>query len=339
MSNHLKGNLKCKKSMINHHLIKKLACVVTLTLVTLIGAGCGKARVEIYHDAGKNWDYPKTVAILPFSFGPATKENKATRLILRKIFYNYFSYLGYNDVPLNTVDLKLEPIIKSGVAIDDITTGQLMKALGVDAVIRGHVINSTNFAAGIYAETSIEAKLEMIDLRTDAVLWDTKHTELDSSGIATPSLVDMIEEQAGFYRVSEAYHQIAESFALKIVDKIPDPASLRHEEVRLPQILSVESNIKANSKLLPNDLIYVSMEGESDLVGYFDIGNFKTRIPMKEVSPGLYTGSYRIKKTDQIDNALIIANLSNENGLTAKKFYKKALATQKNQMPREKNEH
>jgi hypothetical protein len=81
------------------------------------------------------------------------------------------------------------------------------------------------------------------------------------------------------------------------------------------------------------------MEGESDLVAYFDIGNFKTRVPMKEVSPGLYTGSYRVKTTDQIDNALIVASLSNKNGLTAKKFYKKALATQKNQMLQEENEN
>ena len=47
---------------------------------------------------------------------------------------------------------------------------------------------------------------------------------------------------------------------------------------------------------------------------------------MKEVSPGLYTGSYRIKKGDHIDNALIIGSLAGKKGLTAKKFYKKALA-------------
>jgi hypothetical protein len=78
--------------------------------------------------------------------------------------------------------------------------------------------------------------------------------------------------------------------------------------------------------LQPNDLIYVSIKGESNLVGHFDIGNFKTGIPMKEVSPGLYTGNYRVKNGDKIDNALILTSLSNEEGLTAKKFYKKALA-------------
>ena len=81
------------------------------------------------------------------------------------------------------------------------------------------------------------------------------------------------------------------------------------------------------------------MKGESGLVGHFDIGNFKTGIPMKEVSPGLYTGNYRVKKGDKIDNALIVTSLSNEEGLTAKKFYKKALAIKETYALLEKNEH
>ena len=327
--------------MIKPYPNKKFTCAAALTLVALIVAGCGKARVDIYHEAGDNWDYPKSVAILPFSFDSAVEENKSTHSILRKAFFNYFSYLGYNDIPLNTVDLKLGAITKTGVTLDDISTDQLMKVLKVDAVVRGHVINSTNFTAGIYAQTSIEAKLEMIDLRTDTMLWNTKHNEIDSSGIITPSLVDFIKGQADNARVRESYNHIAETFALKILSKIPDPASLRQNEVRLPQIASVETNIKGSYKLRPNDLIYVSMKGESGLVGHFDIGNFKTAMPMKEVSPGLYTGSYRVKSGDKIDNALIIASLSNEEGLIAKKFYKKALAIKEAQTQAllEKNEH
>ena len=319
--------------------IKKIKYVAALTLAVLFSTSCGKATVDVYHEGGKNWDYPDTVAILPFSYDSVVEEGKYTRSILRETFFNYFSYLGYNDLPLNTVNLKLEPIMKTGVTVDDITNDQLVKILGVDAVIRGHIINATNLTAGIYAETSIEAKLEMIDLRTDKVLWDTKHMELDSSGIGTLSLVDMIHDQTENSNVDKAYHRVAESFALKVLAKTPDPASLRYNEVRLPQIASVETNIKGNYKLRPNDLIYVSMKGESGVVGHFDIGNFKTGIPMKEVSPGLYTGNYRVKKGDKIDNALIITSLSNEEGLTAKKFYKKALAIKETHALLEKNEH
>ena len=229
------------------HSIKKFACAAALALVALISTSCGKIRVDVHHETGKNWNYPETVAVLPFSYDSAIEDGNYTRSILRKVFLNYFSYLGYNDLPLDTVDVKLEPIIKTGVAINDISNGQLMKILGVDAVIRGHIINSTNFTAGIYAETSIEAKLEMIDLRTNEVLWDTEHMELDSSGIGTLSLVDMIHDQTENSNVDKAYHQVAESFALKILAKIPDPASLRHNEIRLPRIESVEANIKGNN--------------------------------------------------------------------------------------------
>jgi len=201
-----------------------------------------------------------------------------------------------------------------------------MKILGTDAVIRGRLINATNITAGVYAETSIEAKLEMIDLRTDELLWETEHMELDTSSIVALSLVDMIEDQAANSEIGEAYHRIAESFVLKVLAKVPDPANARREEIRLPRIASIETNIKGNSKLRPNDLIYVSMEGESELAAHFDIGSFQTRIPMKEVAPGLYTGSYRIKKGDRSDNALVIGSLTNKTGLTAKKFYKRGLA-------------
>ena len=315
------------------HSIKKFRCAAALALVALISTSCGKVRVDVHHEAGKNWDYPETVAVLPFTYDSAIEDGNYTRSILRKTFLNYFSYLGYNDLPLDTVDLKLEPVIKTGVTINDISNGQLMKILGVDAVIRGHIINSTNFTAGIYAETSIEAKLEMIDLRTNEVLWDTEHMELASSGIGTLSLVDMIEDQTINSEAGVAYHQVAESFALKVLAKIPDPASLRHKEIRLPRIESVEANIKGNKKLQPNDLVYVTMEGEPALTGHFDIGSFKTGVPMKEISPGLYTGSYRIQKGDLIDGALIIASLSNKKGLTAKKFYIEALAVKETMTP------
>ena len=311
--------------------IKKIKYVAALTLAVLISTSCGKIIIDVHHEAGKNWDYPGTVAVLPFSYDSAIEEGEYTCSILRETFFNYFSYLGYSDLSLKTVNLKLEPIMKTGVTVDDITNDQLVKILGVDAVIRGHIINATNLTAGIYAETSIEAKLEMIDLRTNEVLWDTEHMELASSGIGTLSLVDMIEDQTINSEAGVAYHQVAESFALKILAKIPDPASLRHNEIRLPRIESVEANIKGNNKLQPGDLIYVSMEGESALVGHFDIGSFKAGIPMKEVSSGLYTGSYRIKKGDLIDGALIITSLTNKKGLTAKKFYKKALATKETQ--------
>jgi len=307
------------------HLFENFKYAIAVSLIAVTAVGCGKAKVAVYHGTEANWDYPKTVAILPFSYNTSIPEQKRPHQILREVFFNYFSYLGYTDMPIETVDLKISPLIKTGASIKDISNAQLIKILGTDAVIRGHVINATNFTAGVYAETSIEAKLEMVDLRTGDLLWETKHAELSTSSIITPSLIDMIAEQTANAKVNKAYHKVSESFTLKILAKVPDPASLRHEHVQLPRIISIDSNIKKNAQLHPNDVIYVSMKGDPKLDAHFDIGSYKTRIPMKEVSTGLYTGSFRLKKGDQINSSIIIGSLSNKKGLTAKKFYKKGL--------------
>ena len=302
---------------------KSFKWVVGLMLIAIIS--CGKANVQVYHDVESNSDYPRSVAVLPFSYDSSIVESKRPHKILRDLFFNYFSYLGYTDLPLNIVDLEVGTIIEPGDSIKDIPISELRKVLKVDAVIRGHVIDATNFTAGIYAETSIKAKLEMIDLRTEEVLWETEHDELSNSSIVTPSVIDLIKRQTANSEIKEAHHKVAESFIVKVLEKIPDPSRVRQEEVSLPRIISVEANIRGNDRLRSNDLIYVSMQGDPGLNAYFDIGSFKTGIAMKEVSPGLYTGSYRVKKGDRIGSSLILASLTSKAGLTAKKFFKKAM--------------
>ena len=305
---------------------KELKWIIALVLVALIGTGCGTANVQVYQYVEAETDYPKSVAILPFSYDSEIPEGKRPHRILRKVFFSFFSYLGYTDLPLDIIDRKMAPTIKAGVKLNELSSSQLREILGTDAVIRGHVINATNFTAAIYAETSIKAKLTMVDLKTDEVMWETEHNELNHSSIAMPAVVDIIKDQMDNFEVKEAYYRAAESFALKVLKKVPDPSSARESEVQLPLIKSIEANIQGSSKLQPDDLIYVSMQGESSLTAHFDIGSFKSHIRMKEISEGLYTGSYRVKEGDAIDNALIIGCLTNKQGLTAKKFYKGAMA-------------
>ena len=299
--------------------------IIGLLLCALV-AGCGTANVHVYQYIEKGAAYPRTVAVLPFSFDPEIAEGKRPHRILREVFFNFFSYLGYTDLPLATVDHKLARSAQAGTNPADIPYDQLRKILGTDAVIRGHLIDATNFSIGIYAETSIRAKLEMIDLRSGKVLWEVEHTELNNSSIVTPALVDIIKDQIENFEVKKAYYKASESFAIKVLRGVPDPASMRQDEIQLPRIVSIETNIRGNNKLEVGDLIYVTLQGEPGLTAYFDIGSFKSRVPMKEISPGLYTGSYRIKAGDLINSALIIGSLTNSQGLTAKKFYKGAVA-------------
>ena len=111
-----------------------------------------------------------------------------------------------------------------------------------------------------------------------------------------------------------------------MMKEIPDPAGSWNEEIRLPEITYIETNLKPDLKLKPSDRIYVSLKGDPGLTGYFDIGSWKSNIPLKEIVPGLYTGSYTIKASDKVTSSLIIGSLKSKNGLIGKKFYKNGMA-------------
>ena len=303
--------------------------VFSALICCLVFASCSSPKVQMSKFMVNKTASPKSVAILPFTLDENIKDKEIEfpHIIFREVFYNNFSYLGYNDMALDEVDQKLH---HAGVQIENASKlryRELKEILEVDAVILGHIIEANNFTGGLHAETLLRAKIEMMDLKTGNSLWEVDHTEMAYSGIASPTIVDIIQNQVENANVHQAYHKNAEMFSQRIISQIPDPAGGRFGEVKLPTISSIETNIHPNQKLKLNDRIYVSMRGQPKLTATFDIGSWRTSIPMKEVSPGLYTGSYVIKNGDKVLNAFIIGTLKNTKGLASKKYFKTALAT------------
>ena len=301
--------------------------ILAAVICCLVLANCSSPKVHVSKFLITGKAFPKSVAILPFTMEENIKEEELPHIIFREVFFNNFSYLGYNDMPLDEVDQKLH---HAGVQIENASKlryRELRDILGVDAVIRAHILEANNFTGGLHAETLMHAKMDMMDLKTGNSLWEADHTEMAYSGIASPTIVDIIQEQVENAKVKLAYHKNAEMFSQRILSQIPDPAGRRLGEVRLPKISSIDTNIRPNQKLQPDDSIYVSMRGQAGLTATFDIGSWKTSIPMKEISPGLYTGSYVVKAGDNVLSAFIIGTLKNKKGLASKKYYKTALAT------------
>ena len=290
-------------------------------------AGCGTVDLEIRQGYTNSNMQPRSVAILPFTLEEPDPEEVSPHELFRTCFYNYFSYLGYVDLPLKTVDQKLSQAgLTDSNKILQLSPEKLRKILGVDAVIRGRVLSANNFTGGIHAETSIKAKIDMLDLRTGDILWETEHKEMTYSGILSPTIVDIVQGQLANVNVHQAYFKTAEIFSVNMMKEIPDPADSWNEEIRLPEITYIETNLKPDLKLKPSDRIYVSLKGDPGLTGYFDIGSWKSNIPLKEIVPGLYTGSYTIKASDKVTSSLIIGSLKSKNGLIGKKFYKNGMA-------------
>jgi hypothetical protein len=115
-------------------------------------------------------------------------------------------------------------------------------------------------------------------------------------------------------------------FSIGIMKEIPDPPGAWQEKIRLPQITSIETNLKLSQKLQPNDQIYVNLKGDPGLKGSFGIGSWKSNIPLKEIVPGMYSGRYIVQEKDEITSALIIGTLKNSQGLAGKRFYKSGMA-------------
>ena len=127
--------------------------------------------------------------------------------------------------------------------------------------------------------------------------------------------------------VNKALYKTAEMFSIGVMKEIPDPAESWQKEIRLPEITNIETNLKPNQKLKPKDRIYVNLKGDPGMKGFFGIGSWKSNIPLREISPGMYSGSYIVQETDKISSALIVGTLKNAQGLAGKRFYKNGMAS------------
>lgn len=303
--------------------VRHVGLAFLATSIFLIGCA-NTANIKITN-ALPDKDLPMTVAILPFTKSDDISKEEGPDWLLREVFFNYFSYLAYNDISLEEVDRRLKQAGYENTAdLAKIPHDELRKALGADAIIYGHIVRANNITALVYAETRIEARLKMIDLRTGEKLWDIEHNETEMSGILQSSLVTMYEDQRDNLDVNEAYYKIAESFSIKAVDKIADPSEYRAAHIKLPSIKTISTNIQPDKFFSANDVIEIRMTGEPGLIAQFDLGNWKTAIPMMETSPGRYEGRYQVRQEDQAENILIIGSLKNEEGFVRKKVYRSA---------------
>jgi len=291
-----------------------------ILILILPFVGCGAAKVKV-HKSPLFSSYPLSVAILPFTTQKDGEfVEKDTEKVLREVFYNYFGYLSFSDLPLEKIDKILSENKLENVSYSKkLPLKKLREALGVDAVIQGKLLNSNNFTAGIYAETWIKAQMQLIDLRTGETLWDLNHEELDQSSLVTPTIVDIVRQQIANSDSKKAYYKLAEQFASKVVRKIPDPNQIAQNKIKPPTISGIFANIESNKKLQIGDIVEVTLTGSPKLTASFDIGGWKFSIPLKETKPGFYMGSYSIQPRDHFQNALVIGRLKDKFGLTGKK--------------------
>ncbi|MCJ7618194.1 MAG: DUF799 family lipoprotein [Desulfobacterales bacterium] len=256
---------------------------------------------------------PRTVAVLPFV--NISRSQKGTDIV-RRGFYNHFSSLPFADMELFRVDHELR---KAGLyepdEINKIPPEKFKEILNVDAVIYGTISNFDKLFAGMYSQVSAGAEIKMYDTKGH-FLWSGKHVaKIHEGGIPTTPLgiVSTIIYTSLNIRDVQLLRACDDLFR-DMVKTIPVKT---FADASRPPIINI---LVQDSKGLPKkagDEIKVVIKGDPGMLAWFDIGDYKKGIDMKEVEPGGYVGTYRVVPGDNI-NETIIGYLSDDSGNTSK---------------------
>ncbi len=256
---------------------------------------------------------PRTIAVLPFV--DKSRSQKGNEIV-RRGFYNHFSSLPYKDMELFRVNHLLR---KAGLydpdALSSIQPDKLKEILNVDAVVFGTISNFDKIFAGIYSQVSVGAEIKMYDTEGH-FLWSGQHVVRVHEGglpISPIGLISSIISAAMNIRDVQLLRACDDLFR----DMIKTIPVIKLAKAHRPPTISL---LAQDSKGLPKkagDEIRVFLKGTPGMLSWFDIGEFKKGVDMKEIEPGGYVGTYRVIPGDNIEDAIVVGYLSDDTGSTA----------------------
>ena len=164
----------------------------------------------------------------------------------------------------------------------------------------------------------------MVSTKNNQILWSTEHYESTKGGLIIHSgqILDAIDSQIENAKKDMAFVKVAEEFSRKVVNSIPDEKQNISEYMTPPTIKKVyiENTAISSKILIPSDKITIKMDGDSGAQACFDIGLWKTSIPMKETKQGTYEGTYWVEFGDSVSGQPIACRLKNRMGIESVKF-------------------
>ena len=270
----------------------------------------GKFAIDPYMENHR----PLTVAVLPFMDQSRKKEGA---IAVRKGFYNHFSSLPFKDMELQRVDNVLSKAnLGDTEAIYKTSPQELGKLLNVDAVIFGEISNFDKLFAVMYSQVAVGAEIKMYDTKTGNFLWSGQHTvRIHEGGLSvTPfGIIATVVATAMNVRDIQLLRACDDLFR-DMVKTIPVPTIA---EALRPPVISMLTQDTKNLPKKAGDEINVVIQGASKMQAYFDVGDFKKHIDMREMEPGWYLGTYKVLPGDNISNAMIVGFLTDDAGNTS----------------------
>jgi hypothetical protein len=265
---------------------------------------------------------PRKVAVLPARF--AEKDKKSDLFfeaefekehfvadLVRGVIHNQLPGKGYLTQPLDQVEQLLKSS-KNSRAWHQSPPEKLCERLGVDGIVYPEILSFSMISAGKFNFYKINARLKIINSSGKKLgTWAesaVRRQVLSPTGLTDPE--PTFQELVMDEPVKRHMRFTVYDWGWKISQIIPE----RRQGVRLPEVVSVETNIDRGT-FTAGDPITAEVEAEGDLSCTFDIGGFKKDIPMLFTEKGTYKGIYLVREGDRASSERIVIHLMRPDGM------------------------
>jgi tetratricopeptide (TPR) repeat protein len=286
-----------------------LSCAVLALLAVLPSCSWIDPEPTVHVTEALKKADPLTVAVLPMRADPDVADAETARAI-RRVFYNHFAALAFQDVEMFRVDHVAAELKRGGRAdLRKVPPEELGKLLGCDALIEGEITRHSQVYAAVYSQFAVGLKITMRDVKTGAVLLTAEHEVVSRKGGVPLSPVGAATEL-----VTNAWHLRQKTFVdttgdlcRQIVSRIPEPAI---EKLLAPPKITDLKVGPVGRTLRAGDVVTVSLKSEPRCRATFKIRGLSGAVTMEESKPGEYEGWHTVGQGDNASNAEVLVRVT-----------------------------
>ena len=303
--------------MVKNCFVKAIQPIFILALIFIIPAlntSCALRMFEPPPEPSvlqKN-QLPAKVAILPFVNNTSTPE---AGVLVRRMFYNFFSSLNFQDLEPFVVDdnLRLNDLYAEVTSGKNVSARQLGQILGVDAVIYGDVTSLGKLYALVYSDNQAGLKARMVSCATGQTIWELEHTIHIEEGEVPISPIGLATAvfKTALSHTQATHMKAASELCMEMVATIPNPRGVSDPP---PRIQALVHN-GAGRLLVPGEYLKVALIGEKKQIASWSLPPLIKNLPLTEKEPGIYIGAYRIKQEDRLAHGRLMGFLNRKTGV------------------------
>ncbi|MBW2707832.1 MAG: hypothetical protein JRD04_00870 [Deltaproteobacteria bacterium] len=294
-----------------------------LVLVIFFLSACGATQKprEISYVPEK--DIPRTIAVMPakllpgqkdetgFQIKPGSEDEAFVGKLVRGVINNQLTGKGYDTLPLSRIDQKLAAS-PEGKDWQKTPPEVLCRLLGTNGLVFPEIISAVMLKTVAYDEYSVEVRITLFNNKGEDLGSWTESASKRKIAIPTSAIgaLATIAVAAMDEPAKKHMRHVIYDWGWKISQFMPDNP---HGDA-LPEILLVNTNVD-KGVFGAGEQIEVELNAEKGLTCFFDLGNFKQRIPMHYSAGGTYKGAYVVREGEQAAMLPLTLHLVKSNGI------------------------